>query len=211
MYDVVILNFGDGARAFYDASRQPVFVEVGAMKDCTLDDATAKVLFEGQRSDTICIMRQHVELPGKLRQMFSLLKRVLTDPYEEVLSEATAMVGITRFDSLRPNREQIREVLGRVARSMCAEFAPAIDVAPRAIVKDDASDDLTDAELIGDDHGEDQDDDQDETGDADDADEDAAPAKPKVARAKIVAKAETPTKSKAKAKKPVKRPAKRRR
>lgn len=190
MFDVMILNFGNATRVFHDVNRQPVAIDIGAMCECSLDDATARFLFEGQRSDTICIMRQHVDLPEKLRALFSLLKRVMTDPYEEVLSEANALVGQGRLNSPRPTRLQIREALGKAARGMCAQLAPTIAAPSLTPAKPAADDfaDIADADLV---EGADADDGDDDDGDA--GEEPKAPAK------RTRAKINSPAKSSANA------------
>lgn len=140
MYDVVILNFGDNDRVFYDAFGAPVMVKIGEMKECSLTEATAKTLFASQRSDSICLMRKHVQLPDKVIQMFDLLTVAMTNPYESVLSEAAALVGRERFSEPRPTRNVIRTVVGQAARALCAEYAPITPLEELAGTADESGD-----------------------------------------------------------------------
>jgi hypothetical protein len=143
MYDVVILNFGESTRVFYDASNEPVCIPTGEMKECRLGDETARFLFKSQRTDTICLMRRHVEVPVQLRRLFDTLRDVMTMSYDNALAQTIDLVGHQRLPGPRPTRTQLREALGRVTRTLCADVAPNTPLPERvesAPVKGDAPD-----------------------------------------------------------------------
>jgi len=118
-----LLNFGDNTRVVNDSSNTAVSIGIGELKECDIHDVHFHMIRRAIATETLLVVPKDVKKTERLNTIMSLMRELMTEPYEAVL-EKYNMLGGSDEDGeaprIRPTRDQMRLQLRDLARQEVA-------------------------------------------------------------------------------------------